>query len=82
MKIQIKLFALLREAAGTDSLALDLPEESTAADALARVQALYPVLMPYIENVRLALRMDFVDPEVILSDDDELHLIPPVSGGI
>jgi molybdopterin converting factor small subunit len=46
------------------------------------VQQQHPVLAPYLKNVRLALRMDFIDAEVSLSDGDELHLIPPVSGGI
>jgi molybdopterin converting factor subunit 1 len=82
MQIHVKLFALLREAAGTDSIALDLPEGASAAQALTHVQQQHPVLAPYLENVRLALRMDFVDAEVSLSDGDELHLIPPVSGGI
>lgn len=82
MQIHVTLFALLREAAGTDRITLDLPEGSSVAQALAQVQQQHPVLAPYLENVRLALRMDFVDAEVSLSDGDELHLIPPVSGGI
>ena len=82
MHIHVKLFALLREAAGTDRITLDLPEGASVAQALAHVQQQHPVLAPYRENVRLALRMDFVDAAVSLSDGDELHLIPPVSGGI
>ena len=81
MQIQIKLFALLREAAGTDTLILDLPEGARATDALVQVNTQHPVLAPYLENVRLALRMDFIEAESQLSEGDELHLIPPVSGG-
>ena len=32
-------------------------------------------------NTRFSLRMDFVDPETLLAEGDELMLIPPVSGG-
>lgn len=81
MQIQIKLFALLREAAGTDTLTLKLPEGACAADALTQINAQYPVLAPYLENVRMALRMDFIEAENPLSEGDDLHLIPPVSGG-
>ncbi len=81
MQIQVKLFALLRETAGTDTVALHLPEGASAAQALGQLQQQYPILAPYLDNVRLALRMDFVEAEVGLAEGDELHLIPPVSGG-
>ena len=41
----------------------------------------YPMLEPYMANTRFSLHMDFVDPETILAEGDELVLIPPVSGG-
>ena len=81
MQIRVTLFALLREQAGTDTLTLDVPEGATAAQALATLCQQYPMLAPHIDNVRLALHMDFVEPDVCLATGDELTLIPPVSGG-
>ena len=81
MQIRVKLFALLREQAGTDTLALDVMEGATASQVLATLRQQYPVLSPHLANVRLALGMDFVEPEVRLAAGDELTLIPPVSGG-
>jgi molybdopterin synthase catalytic subunit len=81
MRIQVKLFALLREIAGTDTVALEVPERANAGQALHELSQHHPALQPYLEKVRLALEMDFVDEAASLSEGDELHLIPPVSGG-
>jgi molybdopterin synthase catalytic subunit len=81
MRIHVKLFSLLREKAGTDTVLLDLPEGANAAEALRELQQRYPALAAHIENVRFAVHMDFVDPTTRLVEGDELTLIPPVSGG-
>ena len=82
MDIVIKLFALMREKAGTDTIHLELPEDVDIAQALGILQRQHPVLEPYFANVRFSLQMEFVEPETILQTGDELALIPPVSGGI
>ncbi|PON16253.1 molybdopterin converting factor subunit 1 [Candidatus Entotheonella serta] len=82
MHIHVKLFALLREIAGTDSVTLDVPEASNAGQALDKLIQQHPALQPYLDKVRLALKMDFVDMTASLEEGDELHLIPPVSGGV
>lgn len=81
MHVQVKLFALLREIAGTDTVTLDVPEAASAGEALHQLSQQHPALQPYLENVRLALKMDFVDATANLEEGDELNLIPPVSGG-
>lgn len=81
MRITVKLFALLREKAGTDTILLEIPERASVAQALAVLQDQYPVLQPYVPRVRLSLRMTFVDAAAILCEGDELAIIPPVSGG-
>ena len=81
MHITVKLFALMREYAGTDTVDLELPEGVDIAQALAVLQHQYPVLKPYVDNARLSLHMEFVDAETLLRPEDELALIPPVSGG-
>lgn len=81
MDITIKLFALMREKAGRDTIVLQLPRGANAAQALAVLQQDYPVLQPYMSRVRLALRQDFVEAATILQEGDELAVIPPVSGG-
>jgi molybdopterin synthase catalytic subunit len=81
MRIAVRLFALMREKAGTDLVTIELSEGANAAQALEALQGDYPVLAPYLARVRLALQMRFIEADTVLHEGDELALIPPVSGG-
>ncbi|HEY5429697.1 MAG TPA: molybdenum cofactor biosynthesis protein MoaE [Solirubrobacteraceae bacterium] len=76
MHVTIRLFAGLRERAGTDRLALELPDDARVADALAQMQDVIrdvPVVM--------AVNREYAEGGDSLAAGDELALIPPVSGG-
>jgi MoaE-MoaD fusion protein len=82
MVVHVRLFASLRECAGTDSLELELWRGATVADAmrtLARDDSLGELLerMP----VHMAVNRDYAAAGTVLAPEDELALIPPVSGG-
>ncbi len=82
MVVHVRLFASLRERAGTDSLELELCRGATVADAmrtLARHDSLGELLarMP----VHMAVNRDYAAAGTVLAAEDELALIPPVSGG-
>lgn len=80
MKIQILLFAHLREAAGFDQTSLELEIGSTVRDAAQFV--LKAGLEPFRSaSVRFALNENFVSEEACLSEGDRLAFIPPVAGG-
>jgi molybdenum cofactor biosynthesis protein MoaC/molybdopterin converting factor subunit 1 len=80
--IQVRLFAMLRERAGRDSLELELPEGATVADALARLER-EPGLNELLGRlpVRAARNREYVSEDEPLEPGDELAVIPPVSGG-
>jgi molybdopterin synthase catalytic subunit len=76
MVVRVRLFAILRERAGSNSVELELPSGARVADALSAVRELtqgVPVVM--------AVNREYAAPCTILAPDDELALIPPVSGG-
>jgi molybdopterin converting factor subunit 1 len=76
MQITVRLFAQLRERAGTNELSIELPEGARVRDALDELGDLagdLPVVM--------AVNREYADREAPLSPGDELALIPPVSGG-
>ncbi|MGN6556566.1 MAG: molybdopterin converting factor subunit 1, partial [Solirubrobacterales bacterium] len=83
MLLQVRLFAVLRERAGSDRLEIELAEGATVAEALGALRAKSQPLgealaaMPVV----MAVNRDYVDEEATLSPGDELALIPPVSGG-
>ena len=81
MHVTVKLFALLREKAGTDTLALDLPHGADLKQAVEAIRYQQPALEPYLDNLRFSLDMDFVEADTTLHDGDKVVLIPPVSGG-
>jgi molybdopterin converting factor small subunit len=81
MQVVMKLFALLREKAGTDTVILDAPAGARLSQAVQLLLQQHPELMPYMDRVRFARHMEFVDGESLLTEDDEIALIAPVSGG-
>jgi molybdopterin synthase catalytic subunit len=76
MQVRVRLFAGLRERAGTDEIELDLPEGANVGDALA---CLEPIARG--TSVVMAVNREYADASAPLHADDELALIPPVSGG-
>jgi molybdenum cofactor biosynthesis protein MoaC/molybdopterin converting factor subunit 1 len=82
MTVRVLLFAMLRQRAGTESLELELPEDATAADALAAL-ARRDGLAELIGRlpIRVAVNREYVPESTALAAGDELALIPPVSGG-
>ncbi len=81
MKVQVRLFARYREAAGRDRVELELPEGGTVEAAWAAVAERYPALRPYRPHTLFAVGQDYVAPEHPLRAGDEVCLFPPVSGG-
>ena len=81
MKIAIKLFAGLRDRAGTGDLTVELPGGATVADAINAAQHNAPMEWIAPTTLMAAVNNEYVDFTSALADGDELALIPPVSGG-
>src|SRR4051794_38074284 len=75
MRVKVRLFAVLRERAGRDTVELELAEGATVRDAISA--------MPVAEGVPvvMAVNREVAAGDVVLRPGDELALIPPVSGG-
>jgi MoaE-MoaD fusion protein len=75
MKVKVRLFAVLRERAGRDTVELELADGATVRDAISA--------MPVAEGVPvvMAVNREVAAGDVVLEPGDELALIPPVSGG-
>ena len=76
MRVTVRLFAQLRERAGAGSLELDLPDGARVRDALAAIGDLAAGL-----PVVMAVNREYAAEDAPLQPDDELALVPPVSGG-
>lgn len=76
MVIGIRLFAGLRERAGSREIEIDLPDGARVDDLLARVTDLTadaPVVV--------AVNRAYASGDTVLQAGDEVALVPPVSGG-
>ena len=82
MTVTVRLFAVLRERVGSDSIEVELDDGATVAEALERL-AERPELGDLLERmpVRMAVNRDYADGDTALAPGDELALVPPVSGG-
>jgi molybdopterin converting factor subunit 1 len=81
MKVRVKFFAILREKAGAAEITIEIRDGSTVADLWQALQHDYPKLA--VPGVRLlyAVNQNYVSPDWVLKDQDEVVFIPPVSGG-
>jgi molybdopterin synthase catalytic subunit/molybdopterin converting factor small subunit len=76
MRVTVRLFAGLRERAGAAERVLDLPTGSRLADVWAPLE-----LGERPPGLLYAVNQDYASGDRLLSDGDEVALIPPVSGG-
>jgi molybdopterin synthase sulfur carrier subunit len=81
MIVIVKLFAAYQDAFGIDSLHLELPPGTTVAAVRDRLIAEHPELTKWRDLTRFGVNLQFVEPDTLLADGDEVVLIPPVSGG-
>lgn len=82
MTVTVRVFAMLREQVGSDSIEVELADGATVAEALATI-AERPELGGLLDRmpVAMAVNRDYADPDTSLAAGDELALVPPVSGG-
>ncbi|HET8755141.1 MAG TPA: molybdopterin converting factor subunit 1 [Solirubrobacteraceae bacterium] len=78
--ISVRLFAGLRERAGTDRLEIELPDDARVADVLAAM-ASTPVGAIRPRECVVAVNREYANADEPVSAGDEIALVPPVSGG-
>lgn len=76
MEVVVRLFAGLRERAGTGERRLELPEGASVKDVWAALE-----LGEQPAGLLYAVNRAYAPADTVLSDGDEVALIPPVSGG-
>ena len=81
IEVRVRLFARLREQAGTESEKVEVPRESTVADVYDLLLHRHPDLESNREAVRAAVNEEFADWDAVVAQGDEVTFIPPVSGG-
>lgn len=81
MRIQVLYFAVFRERLRLDEEALELPDGATVGAALEALGARHEVVRTLRGRFQTAVNQEMVPVDTVLSEGDELALIPPVAGG-
>ena len=81
VRVSVRLFASLRDAAGVDRVELELAAPATAHAAWTALAARHPALAPMRVSLAAAINRRYARFDEPLADGDELAFIPPVGGG-
>ncbi|CAN5270520.1 hypothetical protein BH23GEM4_BH23GEM4_21200 [soil metagenome] len=81
MRVRALFFAVYRDLAGTDELALELPAGARLSDLLQRVRSEREGLDALPREPVMAVNLAYAPPSTPLNDGDEVAFIPPVAGG-
>jgi MoaE-MoaD fusion protein len=81
MRVRVLFFGILRELLGTSSEVIELADRSSIRDLLVHYEKKNPRLKSVLPSTAVALNQQYVDVTSELKGDDEIALLPPVSGG-
>jgi len=81
MIVRVKLFAIARDRAGRDELAIELPAGATVADLRKETARVFPALVDILSHAIWAVDTVYANESTVLQESSEIALIPPVSGG-
>jgi len=81
MQVQVVYLGMLREIAGREREVVQLSDNSTLFELYSDLQQRMPKLQDFRGAIALAVNYEYVSGSVVLRDNDEVALIPPVSGG-
>lgn len=79
--VTVKLFAAYQEAYKVPELILEFPTETPVKAVCDRFISEHPELEKWRDVTRFGINLQFVTPDTVMQQGDEVVLIPPVSGG-
>lgn len=77
----VKLFARLRELAGTGELVVEVPPGALVKDVWAALAAAHPAVAAYERSMSCAVNLDYARMSAPVAEGDDVAFLPPVSGG-
>lgn len=80
MVLEIMAFGITKDIVGKTLLNFELPDGSSVKELKEKLETNYP-RMQELKSLLIAVNEEYGDETHILSERDEIALIPPVSGG-
>lgn len=81
MRVSVKIFAQLRDKAGTGDVTVNVGDTATVARVWQALVALHPELAPFETSVSCAVNATYAKKHTYVNAGDEVAFLPPVSGG-
>jgi molybdopterin synthase catalytic subunit len=81
MRVRVLFFGILKDLAGKSSDWIELPDGALVRDVLEHYAAQAPRLKESLAALAVAVNQQYAGVETVLKADDEVALLPPVSGG-
>jgi molybdopterin converting factor subunit 1 len=80
MNLRILCFGITRDIIGQFEYSTSLENGATVADLRQHLSVSFPTFAS-LKSLRVALNSEYAEDSMILKENDEIVLIPPVSGG-
>jgi molybdopterin synthase catalytic subunit/molybdopterin converting factor small subunit len=81
MEIRVLFFGVLKDLVGSGSESLSLHQGATVSDVLKHYVLRVPKLQAWCSSIAVSVNREYATANVRLKENDEVGLLPPVSGG-
>lgn len=80
MKYKINLFGITKDIVGNNVVEIDMGQLCDVKTVLSKLKTEFPKLKE-IKSLMVAVNSEYAEGDLLLTEKDEIALIPPVSGG-
>ena len=81
MRVHVLFFGILKDVVGKASDTVELKAGASTRDLLAHYEARIPRLKESLMSAAVAVNREYANSNAMLKANDEVALLPPVSGG-
>jgi MoaE-MoaD fusion protein len=81
LRVTVLFFGRVRELTGVTEEAVELPVGATLADLFDHYAERFPALRPFRSSLVASRNQEFASWDTLLSENDTIAFLPPVSGG-
>jgi MoaE-MoaD fusion protein len=82
MRVQVLFFGMLKDIAGRGSERLEIRDGASVSDLLGHYEEQIPRLGEMLPSLAVSVNQEYAGADVALKENDEIALLPPVSGGM
>ncbi len=81
MRVEVQFFSQLKEIADGEKQMVELPNESTVGQLLARLYEMHPGLAKWDRTILVGVGLEFVERDHVIQPGDQVAIMPPLQGG-